>query len=75
MKKAKSITLLEYPHSLSYQETTLAKLSFKEIPADSSKMEDLQSWMKSELTTASEVYPKIPFNSPSEAFLMAAQMS
>ena len=50
------------------------KLSFNEIPASASKIDDLGSWMKSLLTTLSSVYPKIPFNSFSEAFLTAAQI-
>mmetsp|Transcript_2036 Transcript_2036/g.5622 ORF Transcript_2036/g.5622 Transcript_2036/m.5622 type:complete len:87 (-) Transcript_2036:145-405(-) len=37
--KAKSTRRLEYPHSLSYQEITLWKLSLRQIPAVASTME------------------------------------
>jgi hypothetical protein len=50
-----STTLLEYPHSLSYQATTFTKLGFSEIPASASKMEGRASCIKSEETTASSV--------------------
>ena len=50
-----STTLLEYPHSLSYQATTFTKLGFSEIPASASKMEVRASCIKSEETTASSV--------------------
>ena len=51
MCSAKSKTLLEYPHSLSYQETSLWKLSFKPIPALASKIDDLSSCIKSDEAT------------------------
>jgi len=73
---AKSKTLLEYPHSLSYQLTNLWKFLFKPIPALESKIEDLSSWRKSYETTSSSVYPRIPLSSPYyEASLMALQIS
>lgn len=61
---AKSIILLEYPHSLSYHETTLWKLLFKEIPACLSKTDDLESCKISDETISSSVYPKTPFMLP-----------
>lgn len=41
MCTAKSKTLFEYPHSLSYQDTNLWKFLFKPIPALESTTEDL----------------------------------
>lgn len=64
----KSHTRLEYPHSLSYHDTSLTKLELREIPALASKTEEWASPMKSVETTSSSVYPKIPFHcSDSEA--------
>ena len=51
----RSRTLLEYPISLSYQLTTLTKVSVRAMPALASKMEVLVSPRKSEETTASSV--------------------
>lgn len=38
----RSMVVYLYPHSLSYQETSLTKLSFRAIPALASKMLDLE---------------------------------
>ena len=48
----RSKTRLEYPASLSYQETSLTKSSVRAIPAFSSKTEEEESEMKSEETTS-----------------------
>ena len=50
-----SNTLLDYPHSLSYQDTNFTKFLFKAIPALASKMEVRGSPKKSEDTTSSSV--------------------
>lgn len=54
---------------------SLWKVSDNPIPALASKIEVLGSWLKSDETTASSVYPKIPLSSFSEAFLIVAQRS
>lgn len=43
--------------------------SFNGIPALASKIDEWVSPMKSDDTTSSSVYPKIPFNGPSAASL------
>jgi len=48
----RSRSLHEYPHSLSYQATTLTKLSLRDIPAPASKIEVRESPIKSLETTA-----------------------
>src|SRR5699024_10757489 len=50
-----STTLLEWPHSLSYQLTSFMKLPLRAMPASASKMEVRASPMKSDDTTASSV--------------------
>ncbi len=72
---AKSIILLLYPHSLSYHETTLWKLEFKEIPACLSKIDDLASCKISDDTISSSVYPKTPFKFPLAYLCIAWQIS
>ena len=47
MCTAKSINLLEYPYSLSYQETSLKKVEFNPIPAFASMIEVRVSEIKS----------------------------
>ena len=71
----KSSTRLLYPNSLSYHETSLTKLFVKAIPALASKMLLLASPTKSDDTTKSSVYPRMPLSSPSEAFLIVALIS
>ena len=72
----RSTTLLEYPHSLSYQLTSLTKLGDSEMPAVASKMDDRSSPMKSAETTASSVYPMMPLRLPFlDASSMVAQIS
>merc|ERR1712137_418931 len=51
------------------------KLSFKAMPAFTSKMEEALQLTKSVDTTSSSVQSKTPFMSPSQASLMAATMS
>ena len=48
-------TLFEYPHSLSYHETTFTKVSVSAIPAALSKIDVRASPRKSDETTASSV--------------------
>jgi hypothetical protein len=47
---AKSTILFEYPHSLSYQDTTLWKLLFSEIPACESNTDECESCKMSDDT-------------------------
>jgi hypothetical protein len=65
----RSNTRFEYPYSLSYQLTSLIKLSLRAMPALASKMDALT---KSDETTSSSVYPIIPFMGPSAAASTAA---
>ena len=58
-----------------YQEMSFTNVGLSWIPAWASKMEELRSPMKSEDTTRSFVYSRIPFIGPSLAFLTAALMS
>merc|ERR1719150_3224611 len=51
----KSTSLLEYPHSLSYQAISLTKWSFKAMPALTSKTEEALQDVKSVETTSSSV--------------------
>merc|ERR1712176_1369807 len=75
MYPARSSNLLEYPHSLSYHDTNFTKLSFNEIPAFTSKIEERASPTKSCETTSSSVHPKIPFIGPSAAALIVSTIS
>merc|ERR550525_1301530 len=75
MYTASSTRRFEYPHSLSYQDTSLTKVSFNAMPAPTSKMEDaLQVW-KSVDTTSSSVQSSTPAMSPAAASLTAATIS
>merc|ERR550537_225662 len=71
----RSTRRLEYPHSLSYQDTSLTKFLFKAMPALMSKIEENLLPMKSVLTTSSSVQLKTPFIEPSDSALMAATIS
>src|SRR6056300_1722190 len=75
MKTARSTRRLEYPHSLSYHEMTLWKVSLRAMHAVASMIDERLSWTKSWETTAWSVYPRTPFNSPSEAALRVARSS
>merc|ERR1711862_325831 len=63
------------PHSLSYQDTSLTKLLFSEIPALMSTTEEVFSPTKSVETTSSSTYPRMPFIGPSASALIVATMS
>jgi hypothetical protein len=63
---------LEYPHSLSYHETTLTNFGESWIPAFLSKIEDNGHVTKSYDTTSSSVYPRTPLKAPSEAAFISA---
>merc|ERR550537_2036721 len=71
----RSTRRLEYPHSLSYQDTSLTKPLFSAMPALMSKIEENLQPMKSVLTTSSSVQLKIPFMEPSDSALIAATIS
>merc|ERR550537_199884 len=71
----RSTRRLEYPHSLSYQETSLTNDLFSAMPALMSKIEENLQPMKSVLTTSSSVQLKTPFMDPSLSALMAATIS
>merc|ERR1711862_615163 len=58
------------PHSLSYQDTSLTKVLFSEMPALMSTTEEVFSPTKSVETTSSSTYPRIPFIGPSASALM-----
>ena len=60
---------------VSFKKYTFINVSESWIPALTSKIEDLESPRKSVDTTASSVYPKIPFIGPSEASWIFLQMS
>lgn len=74
-KSDMSKILLEYPHSLSYQETIFTKLSGIMMHAVLSTMLDLLSVTKSWLTTASEVKPNTPLRSDSLRLFSSAKIS
>ena len=60
---------------MSYQATNLTNVSVSIIPALLSNIDVCSSPKKSEDTTSSSTYSTIPFNSPSAAFFIAAQIS
>merc|ERR1719510_2894038 len=63
------------PHSLSYQVTSLTKLSFRAMPAPTSKIEDDLQLTKSVDTTSSSVQSSTPAMSPAAASFTAATIS
>merc|ERR1719203_1014139 len=71
----KSTKRFEYPHSLSYQVTSFTKVSFSEMPAPTSKMEDALQLTKSVDTTSSSVQSRTPFMSPAAYSFTAATIS
>merc|ERR550537_223866 len=71
----RSTRRLEYPHSLSYQDTSLTKFLFSAMPALMSKIDEYLLPMKSVLTTSSAVQLRTPFMDVSDASLMAATIS
>ena len=50
-------------------------MSLKPIPEPASNIDDAAQWIKSEETTSSAVYSKIPEREPSEASFIFAQIS
>merc|ERR550525_758843 len=75
MYTARSTKRLEYPHSLSYHDTSFTKVSVRAMPAPMSKIDDDLQLTKSVETTSSSVKSKMPFMGPAAASLMAATMS
>merc|ERR1719262_454149 len=75
MNAQSSTRRLEYPHSLSYQDTSFTKLLFREIPALMSTTDEVFSPTKSVETTSSSTYPRMPFMAPSAAALIVATIS
>merc|ERR1712084_125884 len=71
----KSTKRFEYPHSLSYHETSFTKLSFSEMPAPMSKIEEDLQLTKSVDTTSSLVQSRTPAMGPAAASLIAATIS
>mmetsp|Transcript_20203 Transcript_20203/g.44571 ORF Transcript_20203/g.44571 Transcript_20203/m.44571 type:complete len:267 (-) Transcript_20203:197-997(-) len=67
--------LFDYPHSLSYQDTSLTNWSDIWMPALTSTIELLLSVTKSCETTISSVTPRTFFKSEFERFLSSAMMS
>merc|ERR1719168_591983 len=63
------------PHSLSYHVTSLTKVSFNEMPAPTSKMEEDLQLTKSVDTTSSSVQSRTPFMSPAAYSFTAATIS
>src|SRR5688572_19464969 len=74
-KPIRSTTRQEYPHSLSYQATTLARFPSSTFVNWPSTMELLEFFIISLETTGSIVKLRMPFNSPSAALLRAALTS
>merc|ERR1719262_827788 len=75
MNAQSSTRRLEYPHSLSYQDTSFTKLLFREIPALMSSTDEVFSPTKCVETTSSSTYPRMPFMGPSDSALIAATIS
>merc|ERR1719251_538157 len=71
----RSTTRHEYPHSLSYQATSLTKDGLSIIPALASKIEERASDSKSVETRGSSQYPRTPFIFPSDKDFTVAQIS
>merc|ERR1719473_137839 len=71
----RSTTRFEKPHSLSYHETILWKLSVSEMPAVASTIDEFLLCTKSVDTTASSVKPRMPAIGPVDAALSAAMIS
>merc|ERR1719168_196507 len=63
------------PHSLSYHVTSFTKVSFNEMPAPTSKMEEDLQLTKSVDTTSSSVQSSTPFMSPAAYSFTASTIS
>merc|ERR1740121_3541548 len=70
-----STSRLEYPHSLSYQDTNFTKVSVNAMPAASSKIDENLHETKSVETTSSFVWDRTPFMDPAAYSLIAATIS
>merc|ERR1719373_486001 len=66
---------VEYPHSLSYQDTSLTKVGVSMMPASASNTVEHVSPTKSDETTWSSVYPTTPLAYVSDASFTSALMS
>merc|ERR1719388_312442 len=71
----RSTRRVEYPHSLSYHDTSLTKVGVSIMPASASKTVEQVSPTKSEETTWSSVYPTMPLPSSIEARFTSALIS
>merc|ERR1719373_1083049 len=63
------------PHSLSYHDTSFTKVSFRAMPAFSSKIDEALWLVKSHDTTSSSVQSKTPFMGPAAASLILSTIS
>src|SRR6267378_5579759 len=68
---ATSSMRLEKPHSLSYQEDTFTSVPSATRVRVASKIELAGLWLKSDETSGSVLYSRIPFRSPSQACFTA----
>src|SRR5207248_1677202 len=68
---ATSSMRLEKPHSLSYQEYTLTRVPSDTLVIVASKIELAGLWLKSEDTSGSVLYSRMPLRSPSAACFTA----
>merc|ERR1712121_255012 len=75
MCRRRSHTRWLKPYSLSYQDTSLTKCSFRAMQALASKMEERTSLLKSVDTTWSSVYSRNPFIGPLAASFTLALIS
>merc|ERR1712121_14318 len=75
MCRRRSHTRWLKPYSLSYQDTSLTKCSFRAMQALASKIKERTSLLKSVDTTWSSVYPRTPCMGPSAAALTTFLMS
>src|SRR5215216_3418169 len=61
----------EKPHSLSYHEDTLTSVPSETRVSVESKIELAGLWLKSDETSCSALYSRMPFRSPSQAAFTA----
>src|SRR5262249_48380377 len=74
-KWTRSASRQEYPHSLSYQETTLTRLPPTEIVSSAEKIEECVLPLRSVETSGSSVYSTISFIGPPAASFTEALTS
>ncbi len=72
MKCSRSLTRFEKPHSLSYQEKTLARLPSTTLVSGASTIDECGLPRKSIETSSSSTTSSTPFIGPAAAFLSAA---